>query len=317
MAGSALSFRGVFFAAASDILDILDLFDTPAGYLTSLPKNTAAGCGHRMAKRNVVKVGKTLEFSMGLNVFDPSPVNSALEHIWKILKEKETPSLSPDLARIPLLEDIHHELLALRGMAESLQSEVNQRNSTVVALQQREYRFRYLAAHDSLTGAMNRASFMERTSRELGSALATRTTCGIVMMDIDYFKQFNDTWGHLAGDEVLRFVVKVISASLRKNDFMGRYGGEEFVFFFNGADMATSVTIAERIRETIAANPINLESGPVFISASFGVAVTSADFAGPVGDEYIDRIINNADIAMYQAKKAGRNRVVAFPEDDS
>ncbi|MDR2136164.1 MAG: GGDEF domain-containing protein [Treponema sp.] len=270
-----------------------------------------------MAKRDLINVSETLDFSVGRDVPGPVSADSALEHIWKLLKERETPPLSPDLARIPLLEAIHHELLALRGMAESLQSEINQRNSTVVALQQREYRFRYLAAHDSLTGAMNRASFMERTGRELSTAQATRTTCGIVMMDIDHFKRFNDTWGHLAGDEALRFVVKVVSAILRKNDFMGRYGGEEFVFFFNGADMETSVTIAERIRETIAANPINLESGPVYISASFGVAVTSPDSAGPIGDEYIGRIINNADMAMYQAKKAGRNRVVAFPEDDS
>ncbi|MDR0732022.1 MAG: GGDEF domain-containing protein [Treponema sp.] len=270
-----------------------------------------------MSKQNTIKANKTLGFSAELDALEPSPVHPALEHIWKLLKEKDPPSLSPDLAHIPLLEAIHHELLALRGMAESLQSEVNQRNSTVIALQQREYRFRFLAAHDALTGAMNRTSFMERTNRELNSALATRTTCGVVMMDIDYFKCFNDTWGHLAGDEALRFVVKVIAAILRKNDFVGRYGGEEFVFFFNGADMETSVAIAERIRETIASTPINLESGPVYISASFGVAVTSADFEGPVGDEYIDRIINNADMAMYQAKKTGRNRVVAFSDDDT
>ncbi|MDR0669605.1 MAG: GGDEF domain-containing protein [Treponema sp.] len=270
-----------------------------------------------MTKQNAVKIAKSPEFPGELDVFDPLPVQAALEHVWKLLKERETPSLSPKLAEIPLLEDIHHELLALRRLTESLQSEVNQRNSTVIALQQREYRFRHLAAHDALTGAMNRASFMERTNRELTSALSTRTPCGVVMMDIDYFKRFNDTWGHLAGDEALRFVVKVIACILRKNDFMGRYGGEEFVFFFNGADMATSVAIAERIRETIASTPINLESGPVYISASFGVAVTPVDFDGPVDDAYIDRIINNADMAMYQAKKAGRNRVVAFPEDDT
>jgi diguanylate cyclase (GGDEF)-like protein len=267
----------------------------------------------------MLKVGGVRGHSAGADALkpspSPSPAHPALEHIWNMLKEKEIPPLSPELESIPLLEPIHHELLALRRMAESLQSEISQRNSTVIALQQREYRFRYLAAHDALTGAMNRASFMERTNRELRSALSTGSPCGIVMMDIDHFKRFNDTWGHLAGDEALRFVVKVVSAILRKNDFMGRYGGEEFVFFFNGADMETSVAIAERIRETIASNPINLENGPVYISASFGVAVTSADYGGPLGDEYIDRIINNADMAMYQAKKTGRNRVVAFPED--
>jgi diguanylate cyclase (GGDEF)-like protein len=239
-----------------------------------------------------------------------------LEHIWKILKEKNVPPLSPELGRIPLLEEIHYEILTLRQAAESLQSEISQRNSTVIALQEREYRFRYLATHDSLTGAMNRASFMERAGRELRSAFSTGNVCSVVMMDIDHFKRFNDTWGHLAGDEALRFVVNVVSSALRKNDFMGRYGGEEFVFFLGGADQKISAIIAERIREIIASKPISLESGPVSITASFGVAVARTNSAEYPGDEYIDRLINNADMAMYQAKKAGRNQVVCFPEED-
>ncbi|MDR3248352.1 MAG: GGDEF domain-containing protein [Treponema sp.] len=265
-----------------------------------------------MAKRNAPKKNGSLVLSAEAG---PPPEQPALEHIWKLLTGKEVPELSEDLARTPLLEDIHHELLALRNMAEGLQSEISQRNSTVIALQEREYRFRYLASHDSLTGAMNRASFMERAGRELRSAFSTGGTCGVVMMDIDHFKKFNDTWGHLAGDEALRFVVNVVSSTLRKNDFLGRYGGEEFVFFFGGADQGTSVAIAERIRETIASNPINLENGPVSITASFGVAVAAPGASEPPGDDYIIRIINNADMAMYQAKKAGRNRVVCFPQD--
>jgi diguanylate cyclase (GGDEF)-like protein len=240
-------------------------------------------------------------------------VSPSLEYIWKILKEKEPPPLSPELQGVPLLEDIRRELSALLKTAETLQNEMNQRNSTVIALQEREYRFRYLATHDSLTGAMNRSSFIERAGRELRSGFSMGSVCGVVMMDIDHFKRFNDTWGHQAGDEALRFVVNVVSSALRKNDFMGRYGGEEFVFFFGGADQKTSMTIAERIRETIASKPVNLESGPVSITASFGVAVAnSVEFPG---DEYINGIINNADMAMYQAKKTGRNRVVCFPEE--
>jgi diguanylate cyclase (GGDEF)-like protein len=238
-----------------------------------------------------------------------------MEHLWKLLTEKDPPPLSPELEGIPLLEKIHHELLALRRTAESLQSEISQRNSTVIALQEREYRFRYLATHDSLTGAMNRASFMERAGRELRSAFSTGNVCSIVMMDIDFFKRFNDTWGHQAGDEALRFVVKVISSTLRKNDFMGRYGGEEFVFFFGGADRKISIAIAERIREIIASKSISLENGPVSITASFGVAVAGTNAAEYPGDDYVSRLINNADMAMYQAKKAGRNQVVCFPEE--
>jgi diguanylate cyclase (GGDEF)-like protein len=251
-----------------------------------------------------------------VNQSDGSSEHPALEHIWKLLKEKEPPLLTVELTQVHLLEDIHHELLALRRTAESLQSEISLRNSTVVALQEREYRFRYLATHDSLTGAMNRASFMERAGRELKSAFSTGSSCGVVMMDIDHFKRFNDTWGHLAGDEALRFVVNVVSSTLRKNDFLGRYGGEEFVFFFGGADQGTSIAIAERIRETIANNPINLENGPVSITSSFGVSVVGAGAMKEApGDDFIDSIINNADMAMYQAKKAGRNRVVCFPQD--
>jgi diguanylate cyclase (GGDEF)-like protein len=272
-----------------------------------------------MAKRNALKGAGYTNYPVLVEKNDHpggfSAVSPALEHIWRLLKEKEAPRLPAELAKMPLLEDIHHELLALRKMAESLQSEITQRNSTVIALQEREYRFRYLATHDSLTGAMNRASFMERAIRELRSAFSTGGTCGMVMMDIDHFKKFNDTWGHLAGDEALRLVVRVISSALRKNDFLGRYGGEEFVFFFSGADMQTSIAIAERIRETIAANPIRLENGPVPITASFGVAVTSSRHHEPPGNELVDRLINNADMAMYQAKKAGRNRVISFSED--
>jgi diguanylate cyclase (GGDEF)-like protein len=255
-----------------------------------------------MTKQNPAKAGAELR------------TIPALEHIWKILREDEPPLLSPELAEIPLLEDIHHEILTLRRTAESLQNEISQRNSAVIALQEREYRFRYLATHDSLTGAMNRASFIERANRELRSAFSTGGICSIVMMDIDHFKRFNDTWGHLAGDEALRFVVSVVSSTLRKNDFMGRYGGEDFVFFFGGADQRISAAIAERIRETIASKPIGLESGPVSITASFGVAVAGIGLDEYPGDEYIDQLINNADMAMYQAKKAGRNRVVCFTE---
>ncbi|MDR1972856.1 MAG: GGDEF domain-containing protein [Treponema sp.] len=268
----------------------------------------------KMAKRSSARGGDHLRLPARAGKVNPAAPE--LEHIWKLLTGTSVPPLTAELARVPLLEGIHHEILALRRSAESLQSEISQRNSTVIALQEREYRFRYMATHDSLTGAMNRASFMERAIRELRSAFSTGSTCGVVMMDIDHFKRFNDTWGHMAGDEALRFVVNVVSSTLRKNDFMGRYGGEEFVFFFGGADQGISVSIAERIREAIASNPVHLESGPVSITASFGVAVAGAGFDEFPGDEYIDQIINNADMAMYQAKKAGRNRVVCFPEGD-
>ncbi|MDR0387168.1 MAG: GGDEF domain-containing protein [Treponema sp.] len=236
---------------------------------------------------------------------------TALEHIWKLLKDPEIPELDEKLTEIPFVSDIHREVKALRELGETLRNEIDQRNSSVEALQEREFRFRYMASHDSLTGAMNRGAFMNRASRELKAAISQGILCGIIMMDIDFFRKFNDTWGHQAGDETLRHVVAVVSRVLRKNDFMGRYGGEEFAFFFNRADLNTGMAIAERAREILMNNPVNLEDGPVTITASFGVAM--ADLAiDPDNSRYIDILIRHADIALYRAKHTGRNRVVCY-----
>jgi diguanylate cyclase (GGDEF)-like protein len=203
---------------------------------------------------------------------------------------------------------------ALTALAESLRDEVDRRDSTVEALRESESQFKYLASHVPLTGALNRRSFMDRAIIELATAMHHNISCGIAMMDIDLFKQFNDTYGHPAGDEVLRHIVSIISSMLRKNDFLGRYGGEEFVFYFSQVDQKTTIAIAERVREAIANTPVILKSGPVFISASFGIAMfkNSED-----PDEILDleTCIYNADIALYQAKKGGRNKVVCFSKE--
>jgi diguanylate cyclase (GGDEF)-like protein len=162
---------------------------------------------------------------------------------------------------------------------------------------------------------MNRRSFMERAASDLNSADFLRIPSGIVMMDIDHFKQFNDTYGHLAGDEVLKHTVQISSAILRKNDFLGRYGGEEFVFFFSGADEATGLIIAERVRAAMENNPIKLESETVRVTASFGLAMSDT-VPLPHDENYIGTLLNNADSALYRAKSEGRNRVVCFHPGD-
>ena len=206
---------------------------------------------------------------------------------------------------------------ALSALTESLRAEMNTRNSAMAALQKSESRFKYLASHDPLTGAMNRRSFMDRAVQELNDAARHRISCGIIMMDIDHFKNFNDTHGHIAGDEALRHIVKVISTYSRKHDFLGRYGGEEFVFFFSHADKDTSLVIAERIRAGLEKRPIFLENRPIIITASLGVALAdipkNPDFE-KLG-EYLEILIKNADTAMYSAKKAGRNKVVFFDQE--
>ena len=213
------------------------------------------------------------------------------------------------------LKDLQRKEEVLTALAEGLRSEVALRNSAVEALRQSESQFKYLANHDSLTGALNRRSFMDRAMIEMTAAAANGVSCGIVMMDLDHFKDFNDTYGHPAGDEALRHIVTVVSAFLRKNDFLGRYGGEEFVFYFSYADRNTGIAIAERVREAIASTPVQLRDGPAFISASFGLAM-ALDEARPGEINDLETCIHNADIALYQAKKTGRNRVVCYTREE-
>jgi diguanylate cyclase (GGDEF)-like protein len=211
------------------------------------------------------------------------------------------------------LKELRKKEETLQAMADSLRSEVDNRTSAMEALKESESQFKYLANHDPLTGALNRRSFMERAATALNSNLLLGIPCGVVMMDIDLFKNFNDKYGHLAGDEALKHTVQIIQSLLRRNDFLGRYGGEEFVFFFSGADEATGRHIAERVRAALEHNPVTLDTGPVQVTASFGLAMSETVEKQENADEdYIAVLLRNADTALYQAKDQGRNKVICF-----
>ncbi|MDR1128263.1 MAG: GGDEF domain-containing protein [Treponema sp.] len=216
-----------------------------------------------------------------------------------------------------MLCDLRKKEEILLIMTRDLQNEVSLRTSAVEALQQSELRFRHLASHDSLTGILNRRSFMERTSHELQFVGQKSILNCIAIMDIDHFKRFNDSYGHVNGDEVLKHVVKIVSEGLRKHDFLGRYGGEEFVFFLGNADLETGVKVAERLRKALESSPVEIESGPVRITASFGIApVVNSEIPAQAEDrentDFIRMVIDRADHAMYKAKRTGRNKVVAY-----
>jgi diguanylate cyclase (GGDEF)-like protein len=183
-------------------------------------------------------------------------------------------------------------------------------------LKESEAHFKFLASHDPLTGILNRRAFIEMAGVELSNAADLCVPCCLAMMDIDHFKDFNDTYGHLAGDEALRHVVMIIDSKLRKNDFMGRYGGEEFILFFYDADEETGLKVLERLRKYLSESPVCLETGSVAIYASFGFVAHNRENAAEKG--YVQKLIKDADTALYAAKLAGRNRVMLFnPEMES
>jgi len=172
---------------------------------------------------------------------------------------------------------------------------------------------KFLASHDSLTGILNRRAFIETVEIELATAKYLCVPCCLAMMDIDHFKKFNDTYGHSAGDEALRHAVKMVCSRLRKNDFMGRYGGEEFVLFFYYANKETGLKILDRLRIFLSESPVHLEKGLVEIHASFGLVEIDVEKAAEKG--YIQKLIHDADTALYTAKLSGRNKVVVFGQE--
>ena len=158
------------------------------------------------------------------------------------------------------------------------------------------------ATHDSLTGLWNRKATMDALARELVRASREKKPVGLMLADLDHFKQINDTYGHMAGDRVLQEVSTKLKGALRSYDTVGRYGGEEFLIISPGCDETATLRRAEHIRASIASAPVVTPEGNISLSLSMGAAVA-------LGTIPQDQILKSADEALYRAKRAGRNRV--------
>ena len=159
-----------------------------------------------------------------------------------------------------------------------------------------------LATHDTLTGLLIRRPFFERLDAEWKSAAHCGHPLSAVMIDVDFFKSVNDTWGHAAGDDVLRHVAACLTDTARATDVVCRYGGEEFAMLMPHTELADAALVAERVRLAIAA----LELGDFSVTASLGVSSLS-DWPKDPQD-----LLAQADQCLYAAKRAGRNQVVCW-----
>lgn len=173
-------------------------------------------------------------------------------------------------------------------------------NELVLANKQLEQ----LSVTDHLTGLFNRRHFQERLPIELSRASRYRRPLSLLMIDIDHFKNINDTFGHAAGDEVLKEVSRRLVATVRLSDLVVRYGGEEIVILLTDASMEVAKAKAERLRLAVCGNNIDAGEASIPASVSIGVAV----FPSPLVTKG-ENLCDEADKAMYRAKNAGRNRV--------
>lgn len=175
-------------------------------------------------------------------------------------------------------------------------------------LMQKNNALRAQAAKDPLTGLLNRAEFLDLFKKELSRAHRANQETGLLILDLDCFKNINDTHGHLIGDMVLQEIAQHLYRSVRSYDFVGRYGGEEFLIFLSNCGRAALWERAEQIRRTLAAQPIRVGDLTIPVTLSIGAAVARA------GQRSSLEVLAAADSALYKAKRAGRNRTVYCPE---
>jgi diguanylate cyclase (GGDEF)-like protein len=204
-----------------------------------------------------------------------------------------------DVEEISTLSD---ELVALNQELNNLTRQLNVKNRELTKANKTILE---LTRIDPLTGLANRRFFSERIQEMISLALRRSQPLSLIMTDIDHFKRVNDTWGHDAGDRVLKAYADLMKTRTRAEDLVARFGGEEFIILMPLADVHEAFAYAERIRCALAKADL-LESGDP-VTASFGVA-------GLVFDETGDDIIKRADTALYQAKASGRNRIVIASE---
>jgi diguanylate cyclase (GGDEF)-like protein len=164
---------------------------------------------------------------------------------------------------------------------------------------------------DVLTGWNNRRYLSVRLVEELARARRDRSGLVCLMLDVDHFKSVNDTWGHAAGDTVLRELAQRIESQVRASDVAARYGGEEFVVLLPDTEVASARLLAERIRKAISATPFDLPSGEtVTVTASIGISEVHPDHGEADLKTVGDSLVARADVALYAAKSAGRDRVI-------
>jgi diguanylate cyclase (GGDEF)-like protein len=209
------------------------------------------------------------------------------------------------------LEQANRELSDRRLIELEREALISQLSEEITGRQRIQEKLQQLAITDPLTGLFNRRYFFEIAVKEFAKATRYKRPLSVAILDLDLFKNINDTYGHLVGDQALIQIGKLLNDEGRETDVMARYGGEEFVVLLPETDHENAMIVAERLRKSVAEKPIHIEDNTLNITVSIGVA---GKYNGKNDDDF-DRLILQADQALYKAKGDGRNRVVCYRED--
>lgn len=216
-------------------------------------------------------------------------VGARLDHLQSHLQQQDN---AGDARQRKLME----QLAALSQQVTQLSTEtVNLRSRLDVTTEE--------ALRDPLTGAFNRLAYDRRAALEVARCQSDGGALSMIVCDIDHFKRINDQFGHAAGDKVLKEVVRLLQQQLRSSDFVGRYGGEEFVVLLSGAGEQAAIQIADKLRRSIKAAPFRSRGQRVPVTISCGVGSFTAD-------DTLEQVFERTDAALYEAKLQGRDRCV-------
>ncbi|MFB9277717.1 diguanylate cyclase [Cohnella cellulosilytica] len=211
-----------------------------------------------------------------------------------------------------------HDVSELRKLVVEMNRKneaLHERNLELITIQEELFRvnqkLEQMAVTDGLTGCFNRRYLMQQLEHEVLLNMRYQIPFAIFLFDIDYFKQINDKYGHLVGDEVLRSTAEIVRSMLRRTDILARYGGEEFTVYLPHTNREQAELLAERIMLAVGENQVQAGPDKVGVTISMGVLSESSDnlkFTDP--KEYLREVFSSADAALYKAKNEGRNRVV-------
>ena len=210
------------------------------------------------------------------------------------------------------IKKANHEMAERLRMEAEREKLISQLSDEVTERKHAQEELQKLVVTDFLTGLFNRRHFFAIAQKEFSKVVRYKVALSVMIFDIDFFKDVNDTYGHTAGDQVLIQLGDLLSNTIRKPDVPARYGGEEFIVLLPETDGDDAQLAAERIRKLVENTPMQIGDDQINITISVGVAgKDSVDFA-----KTIDDLISKADQALYDAKRTGRNRVVCHKEGD-
>jgi len=267
--------------------------------------------GTRSVRNKILGIGLLCFLvSLLLSYLISRSISLPLDRLISVMRETEAGNSQTRVEQVGI-----DEIAVLSRKFNQMASKVHQNKEQLedqVAVRTRELervnrQLEALSATDGLTGVANRRRFDEALANELRRSARSAKPLALLMLDVDYFKKYNDRYGHQAGDECLRVIARVLQGSSRRaTDLVARYGGEEFVIIVAESEAGSAIQLGENICDAIFSLKIPHADSPFgYVTASIGVAAVQPD-----DNTVPDRVVRIADQALYHAKYQGRNRVV-------